>query len=165
MLNRRTLFAASAASGLAACARTGTPAGMLRVAIETLPDSLDPALGEFASAALVYKQIHAGLTDYAADGSVAPGIATRWRVAPDGLSWVFTLRQDARWSDGHSLTAQDVVWSALSRALPIWAISSPSRMPAPSWPGRCRLKRWASPPWTITPSKSGSTHRWDSCRH
>tara|TARA_R110002167_G_scaffold38085_8_gene118890 strand:+ start:83 stop:1612 length:1530 start_codon:yes stop_codon:yes gene_type:complete len=112
MLNRRTLFAASAASGLAACARTGTPAGMLRVAIETLPDSLDPALGEFASAALVYKQIHAGLTDYAADGSVAPGIATRWRVAPDGLSWVFTLRQDARWSDGHSLTAQDVVWSA-----------------------------------------------------
>lgn len=112
MLSRRTLIAATAASGLAACARTGTPAGMLRVAIETLPDSLDPALGEFASAALVYKQIHAGLTDYAADGSVAPGLATRWRIAPDGLSWVFTLRPDARWSDGHPLTAADIVWSA-----------------------------------------------------
>jgi oligopeptide transport system substrate-binding protein len=112
MLNRRTLLAASAATGLAACSRTDTPAGMLRVAIETLPDSLDPALGEFASAALVYKQIHAGLTDYAPDGSVAPGIATSWRVAPDGLSWVFTLREDARWSDGHPLTAADVVWSA-----------------------------------------------------
>ncbi|WP_417496403.1 peptide ABC transporter substrate-binding protein [Maricaulis sp.] len=112
MLNRRALLAASAATGLAACARTDTPAGLLRVAIETLPDSLDPALGEFASAALVYKQIHAGLTDYAADGSVAPGIATRWRVAPDGLSWVFTLRENARWSDGHPLTADDVVWSA-----------------------------------------------------
>ncbi|WP_417469745.1 peptide ABC transporter substrate-binding protein [Maricaulis sp.] len=112
MLNRRALLAASAATGLAACARTDTPDGLLRVAIETLPDSLDPALGEFASAALVYKQIHAGLTDYASDGSVAAGLATRWRVAPDGLSWVFTLREDARWSDGHPLTAQDVVWSA-----------------------------------------------------
>lgn len=112
MLNRRALLAASAATGLAACARSDTPAGMLRVAIETLPDSLDPALGEFASAALVYKQIHAGLTDYAADGSVAPGIATSWRVAADGLSWVFALRDDARWSDGHPLTAADIVWSA-----------------------------------------------------
>ena len=103
MLNRRTLLAVTAATGLSGCMRNDTPAGMLRVAIETLPDSLDPALGEFASAALVYKQIHAGLTDYAADA---------WQVAPDGLSWIFTLREDARWSDGQPLTAADVVWSA-----------------------------------------------------
>jgi len=111
MLNRRTLLAASAATGLAACDRTGPPDGLLRVATTTLPDSLDPARGEFASAALAYKQIHAGLTEYAPDGSVAPGLAESWSFRDEGRRWFFHLRDGLTWSDGHPLTADDIVWS------------------------------------------------------
>lgn len=112
MLNRRTLLAASAATGLAACSRSGPPADLLRVATTNLPDSLDPARGEFASAALAYKQLHAGLTEYAPDGSVAPGLAESWTFREDGHRWFFHLREGLTWSDGHPLTAEDVVWSA-----------------------------------------------------
>lgn len=111
MLNRRTLLAASAATGLAACDRAGPPDGLLRVATTNLPDSLDPARGEFASAALIYKQIHAGLTEYAPDGSVAPGLAESWSFRDEGRRWFFHLREGLTWSDGHPLTAGDVVWS------------------------------------------------------
>lgn len=112
MLSRRALLAATAATGLAACGRSAPPDGLLRVATSGLPDSLDPARGEFAAAALVYKQIHAGLTEYAPDGSVAPGLAESWAVSNDGHVWTFRLRDGLVWSDGHPLTAQDVVFSA-----------------------------------------------------
>ncbi|WP_323762232.1 peptide ABC transporter substrate-binding protein [Maricaulis sp.] len=112
MLNRRTLLAASAATSLAACGRSGPPPDLLRVATSGLPDSLDPARGEFAAAALVYKQIHAGLTEYAPDGSVGPGLAESWSVDESGLVWTFRLRDGLTWSDGHPLTAEDVAWSA-----------------------------------------------------
>lgn len=111
MLNRRTLLAASAATGLAACDRAGPPDGLLRVATTNLPDSLDPARGEFASAALAYKQLLAGLTEYAPDGSVAPGLAESWSFRDEGRRWFFHLREGLTWSDGHPLTAEDVVWS------------------------------------------------------
>ena len=117
MISRRTLMSASVSAGLAtslsACGRDpGAPPDTLRVAVNNTPDSLDPAMGQFAVAALAYKQIHAGLTDYAPDGSLGPGLAVDWSVSDDGLRWTFRLRDGLRWSDGARLTAEDVVWSA-----------------------------------------------------
>lgn len=37
---------------------------------------------------------------------VAPGIAEKWDVSPDGLTYTFHLR-DSKWSDGTPVTAQD----------------------------------------------------------
>jgi len=82
------------------------------VATANAPDSLDPARGQFAAAALIYKQIHAGLTDYGRDGQLGPGLAQSWSVSEDGLVWTFNLREGLFWSDGHVLNADDVVWSA-----------------------------------------------------
>src|SRR5439155_10548930 len=39
-----------------------------------------------------------------------PGVAERWEISPDGKVYTFHLR-DARWSDGHPVTAGDFVWS------------------------------------------------------
>ncbi|MBA2480054.1 MAG: peptide ABC transporter substrate-binding protein [Planctomycetes bacterium] len=36
-----------------------------------------------------------------------PGVATSWTVSDDRLTYTFSLRADARWSDGSPLTAQD----------------------------------------------------------
>ena len=51
---------------------------------------------------------HIGLTAYAPDGRIIPGLATSWRVLDDGRSYVFKLRE-ANWPDGRRITAGDVV--------------------------------------------------------
>ena len=38
-------------------------------------------------------------------------LASSWRLAPDGLSYVFNLHPRATWWDGLPVTAEDVVWS------------------------------------------------------
>ncbi len=53
-----------------------------------------------------------GLT--AANGvttEIEPNLATSWDVSEDGLTWIFYLREDVKWSDGESLTADDVVFT------------------------------------------------------
>jgi len=109
---RRSLLGLGVAAGAAACTPgTGAPAGVLRVAIDSEPDSLDPLKGQFASSALLYKQLHAPLTEFSPSGGLAPGLALTWR-SEDARTWRFTLREDAVWSDGAPLTADDVVWTA-----------------------------------------------------
>lgn len=113
-LTRRHALALAAAGALASCARRSeadAPEGLLRVAIANEPDSLDPLKGQFASSALLYKQLHAPLTEYSPTGGLAPGLADGWR-SPDGRVWTFRLNPGLVWSDGTPLTAQDVVWTA-----------------------------------------------------
>jgi ABC-type oligopeptide transport system substrate-binding subunit len=40
-----------------------------------------------------------------------PGLAYRWEIAPDGLTYTFHLRPNLTWADGHPLTSQDFLWS------------------------------------------------------
>ncbi len=45
-----------------------------------------------------------------ADGRVVPRLATAWMVQKDGTI-TFTLRPDARYTDGSQVTAEDVAWT------------------------------------------------------
>jgi oligopeptide transport system substrate-binding protein len=40
-----------------------------------------------------------------------PGLAYRWEISPDGLTYTFHLRPGLLWSDGSPLTARDFLWS------------------------------------------------------
>lgn len=40
-----------------------------------------------------------------------PGVAERWEISPDGRTYTFHLRTNAKWSDGSALTAADFVAS------------------------------------------------------
>lgn len=44
------------------------------------------------------------------DSKIEPGIATKTKVSKDGKTWVFTLRKNAKWSNGDPVTAQDFVY-------------------------------------------------------
>src|SRR5690606_4957775 len=49
---------------------------------------------------------------------VKPGVAESWEISEDGLTYTFTLRENARWSNGDPVTAEDFVWSWQRALLP-----------------------------------------------
>ncbi len=112
-----------ACSTVAGCGRHGAEAGSgadraarAQVFLTTEggePDSLDPHLALGDPAGHVISALLEGLVVEApADGTaVVPGVAERWEVSPDGLTWTFHLRPDARWSNGDPVTADDFVFS------------------------------------------------------
>jgi peptide/nickel transport system substrate-binding protein len=40
-----------------------------------------------------------------------PGIATKWDVSSDGLTWTFDIRKGVKFHDGTDLTIDDVLWT------------------------------------------------------
>jgi oligopeptide transport system substrate-binding protein len=42
---------------------------------------------------------------------VEPGVAEKWGANEKGDVWTFTIRKNAKWSDGVGITAHDFVWS------------------------------------------------------
>lgn len=52
------------------------------------------------------------------DFDIVPAAAERWSVSEDGLEYVFSIREDARWSNGEPLLAEDFVFSWRRGMLP-----------------------------------------------
>jgi peptide/nickel transport system substrate-binding protein len=95
------------AAGAAQAQRTDIVVGM-----QLEPPNLDPTAGAAAAIdEVVYANVFEGLTRYADDGSIKPALAESWEIAPDGLSWVFNLRDGVTFHDGTPFTAEDVVFS------------------------------------------------------
>jgi hypothetical protein len=63
---------------------------------------------------LVFAQVYETLVRVNCDGRAVPGLAQSWIRQPRGDEWLFTLRGDAHFHDGASVTAQDVMesWKA-----------------------------------------------------
>lgn len=78
--------------------------------IKDEPASLDPAKIVGLPEIQVLRDLFEGLTNQAENGDIVPGVATRWQ-SNDNRTWIFTLRDNARWSDGRPVTAQDFVYS------------------------------------------------------
>jgi oligopeptide transport system substrate-binding protein len=73
------------------------------------PHSLDPAIAEDAHAFSVLGDLYEGLIIEGGDGTLLPGVAERWDVSPDGRRYTFYLRQNANWSNGEPISAQQFV--------------------------------------------------------
>jgi oligopeptide transport system substrate-binding protein len=75
-----------------------------------LPQTFDPAFAAAPPDTDVVRAIFEGLTDYDPRTlSPVPAVATRWESSNEGKVWMFYLREDARWSNGESVTARDFV--------------------------------------------------------
>lgn len=74
------------------------------------PDSLDPQFVGGTWEENIVGDLMIGLTTLDASARPMPGMAERWSVSPDGLTWTFTLRK-AIWSDGAPVTADDFVFA------------------------------------------------------
>ncbi len=71
--------------------------------------TLDPARADDISTFNVLADLYEGLLASAADGTPIPGVAENQQVSSDGLTYTFTLRADARWSNGDAVVAGDFV--------------------------------------------------------
>lgn len=78
--------------------------------IKDEPASLDPAKAVGLPEIPVIRDLFEGLTNQDANGNIVPGVATQWQTS-DNKTWIFTLRKDARWSNGDPVTARDFVAS------------------------------------------------------
>jgi oligopeptide transport system substrate-binding protein len=78
------------------------------------PDSLDPQQARSVESQNILRDLCEGLTSLDKHAAVAPGVASEWTVSPDGKTYKFQLRPDARWSNGDPVVAADFV-SALRR--------------------------------------------------
>ena len=78
--------------------------------IKDEPASLDPAKAVGLPEIQVIRDLFEGLVNQDAKGNLVPGVATRWQ-SNDNRVWTFTLRDNARWSDGTPVTAEDFVYS------------------------------------------------------
>jgi peptide/nickel transport system substrate-binding protein len=60
----------------------------------------------------IVERMYAKLTDYDnATQKSTPFLAKSWERADDGLTWTYHLRKGAKFSDGHPITAEDVLFS------------------------------------------------------
>ena len=93
-----------------------TPPGMGRLASMTWdltlgePTTLDPLKAGDYGPCFVSSQLHDTLVRYSPTWKLGPGIAESW-ANPDPKTLVYTIRQDAKFWDGHPVTADDVVYS------------------------------------------------------
>ncbi len=78
--------------------------------IKDEPASLDPMKAVGLIEAQVVRDLFEGLVNQDAHGQPIPGVALSWKTA-DNQTYIFTLRKDAKWSNGEPVTAQDFVYS------------------------------------------------------
>ena len=76
--------------------------------ISTVNGILSSDFPTFYATGAIYESLVSGSP---IDGSIVPGLADSWDVAPDGLTYIFHLNKKAAWHDGTDLTADDVVFS------------------------------------------------------
>ncbi|HUB13658.1 MAG TPA: ABC transporter substrate-binding protein [Acetobacteraceae bacterium] len=108
MSARTAIAALGLAIGLAA---VPARAQVLEIATDQSPVGLDPHVATAFATTMVLSTIYEGLTAINSDLHVVPALAESWTVSPDGLTYTFRLRPDAKFHDGKALTPIDVVAS------------------------------------------------------
>jgi len=73
--------------------------------------SVDPQIVEDVSGSEIVRDLFEGLLNQDAEGNLVPGVAEEWEASDENRTWTFHLREDARWSNGEPVTAQDFVFA------------------------------------------------------
>ena len=118
-MKKKVLFLALLASFTALCACNGgrteekgsEDSFSAVVGITQDLDSLDPHKAVSAGTDEVLFNVFEGLVKPSVDGTLVPAVAKDYTIAPDGMSYTFTLRENVKFHNGQVVTADDVVYS------------------------------------------------------
>jgi hypothetical protein len=83
-----------------------------RITTVALGETVDPANAPHPtndSERLLFRQLYETLVRVDCEGRVRPGLAASWRLDMATHTWIVTLRENARFSDGTPVTPADVV--------------------------------------------------------
>jgi ABC-type transport system substrate-binding protein len=98
-----------------ACGGGGDGAGDRRTLIDSRdnydPRSLDPALSTDVPTGRAVGYVFDGLTRFTPEAKLEPGLAERWDVSPDGLTYTFHLRRGVKFHNGTPFVARHVLRS------------------------------------------------------
>lgn len=56
----------------------------------------------------ILSQLSVGLTSVSEDGKIWPAISEKWKIEQDGKRYVFTLKKNLHFTDGSTLTSNDI---------------------------------------------------------
>ncbi|MFL5169710.1 MAG: peptide ABC transporter substrate-binding protein [Microvirga sp.] len=106
-------FRTLALAAVAAAALTGAAAAQVTYnrGNDADPETLDPHKTATVYEANILRDLYEGLLIHDGAGKVAPGVAEKHEISDDGRVYRFTLRNNAKWSNGDPVKASDFVFS------------------------------------------------------
>jgi peptide/nickel transport system substrate-binding protein len=96
-------------SGIPVVAQTPKRGGTIRMAAQIPGKDPEPVTASNAGEVFTFQPSLEYLCYPREDWTLEPRLATAWKVDPDPITWVFTIRQAVKWHDGSLLTTDDVV--------------------------------------------------------
>ena len=84
---------------------------IIRVSVGAEPQSIDPSFLSAIDSMIYAIHTFEGLTTKDKNNNIIGGVAKDWEISEDGLTIIFHLRDNAKWSDGKKVTAEDFLYS------------------------------------------------------
>ncbi len=109
------LMVGTLAIALTSCSPTqwrssAAPVSQIVISVLSDPKSFNYALNQ--ESPNIFGLTYEGLiNEHGVTGEIEPDLAESWDIAADKKTITFTLKQGLKWSDGHPLTADDVVFT------------------------------------------------------
>ncbi len=98
-------------SATAAAASTSTDQ-VINIALTSDVDSVNPFIGVLADAMHIHRIQYEPLVAWGPeDNAEHPALAQEWQSNDDGTTWTYKLEEGAKWSDGETITSEDVEWT------------------------------------------------------
>lgn len=104
--------------------------GSIKEGVVGTPRFINPVLAVTDVEKDITSIVYSGLMKKTADGNIVPDLTSTYEVSPDGLTYTFTIRDDAFFQDGSSVEAKDIAYTIKQIQNPV--IKSPKKS---SWDG------------------------------
>jgi peptide/nickel transport system substrate-binding protein len=111
-MTKRSKFLAATVATLMVGAALPAMAVTLRYANQGDLKSLDPYTLNETTTIAHHGHVYEGLTKRDKDLSIIPGLAERWEISEDGMTWRLFLRKNVKFHNGNPFNADDVIFSA-----------------------------------------------------
>lgn len=113
-----TLLLVAVSGLIAACGSQASPTPVKEFVygLTVVPSGIDPHINSSSELGIVLRSVYDTLVYEDDKGQFVPGLATKWEISPDGLTYTFLLRQDVTFHDGTPFNA-DAVKANFERVL------------------------------------------------
>lgn len=111
LMSLAVLAACGQSKGKEGAAKNESVPQVINITSEAQISTMDPALAADTTSTLAMNQVYEGLYTVGKDDEFVLGVAKEEPVISDDLTtYTFKLRDDAKWSDGSQVTAEDFVY-------------------------------------------------------